>query len=153
MSMLADAVNYVIASQHTGLSGPTRPVQMHKRKSTEPCIGRQQLIKHSQTIDGYTCVITGRNPRPRFLEALGTVDTGSRPQKPQYVPLRDALTMLSPLSLPSMPGKTSETGGGGKPRLPKPLKMIAFFTHQKLPKHRKSWSVIIYAKSGLSVRT
>ena len=113
MSMLADAVNYVIASQHTGLSGPTRPVQMHKRKSTEPCIGRQQLIKHSQTIDGYTCVITGRNPRPRFLEALGTVDTGSRPQKPQYVPLRDALTMLSPLSLPSMPGKTSETGGGG----------------------------------------
>ena len=105
--MLADAVDYVIASQHTGLSGATRPVQIHKPKSTELRIGRQP-IKHSQTIDGYTCVIIGRNPR--FLEALGMEDTESRSQKPQYVPVRDALTMLAPLSRPPMSGKTSETG-------------------------------------------
>ena len=76
---------------------------MHKPKSTEPCIVRQP-IKHSQTIDGYTRVpvIIGRNALS--LEALGTVVTGSRPQKPQYVPLRDALTMLPPLSLPPISG-------------------------------------------------
>ena len=116
MSTLADAVNYVIALQRTGLlSGATRPVQMHKPKSTGPGIGRQP-IKHFQTIDGYTCVIIGRNPR--FLEALGTVDIWSRSQKPQYVPLRDALTMLPPLSRPPMSGKTSETGEKNKQDYP-----------------------------------
>ena len=39
-----------------------------------------------------------------------------------------------------------------KKRCPEPLKMIAFFGHQKLPKDRKE-SVIIYTGSGLSVRT
>jgi hypothetical protein len=48
------------------------------------------------------------------VEALGTVDTGSCLQNPQYVPLRDALTMLSPLSVPQMSGKTSEKGGKQK---------------------------------------
>ena len=33
-------------------------------------------------------------------------------QNPQYVPARDALTMLSPLSLPQTSGKTSEKTGG-----------------------------------------
>jgi hypothetical protein len=41
--------------------------------------------------------------------------------------------MLSPLSLPQMSGKASETGEE-KCKTPKPLKMIAFSRHQKLPK-------------------
>jgi hypothetical protein len=43
------------------------------------------------------------NPRP------GTVDARSRLHKPQRVPLRDALTMLSPMSLPRMSGKILKT--------------------------------------------
>ena len=42
------------------------------------------------------------------------VDTGSRSQNPLYVPLRDTLTMPSPMSLPQISGKTSETGGKEK---------------------------------------
>ena len=45
----------------------------------------------------------GRNPRPE------TVDARSRLHNPQREPLRDALTMLSPMSLPRMSGKTSDT--------------------------------------------
>ena len=41
---------------------------------------------------------------------MASVYTGSRLQNPQCVPLRDALTMLSPLSLPHVSEKTSETG-------------------------------------------
>ena len=108
--MLADAVKCVI-TQRTGLvvSGAARPTQTHKPKSTELYIGGQP-IKHSQLIRGYPCVIIGCNPR-RFLEVLGTVDTRSRLQNPQDVPVRDSLTILPPTSLPQMSGKTLETGG------------------------------------------
>jgi hypothetical protein len=106
--MLADAIKYVITLQRTGPSDAARPVQTHKPKSTELCIGRQ-LIKHFQSIHGCPCVIIGCNPR-RFVEALGMVDTGSCVQNPQDVSPRDALTMFPPLSLPQMSGKTSETG-------------------------------------------
>ena len=37
------------------------------------------------------------------------VDTGSCLQNPQDVPSRESLTMVSPLSLPRMSGKTSDT--------------------------------------------
>ena len=97
-------------SQHTGLFGaarPCRPVQTHNPIPTELCIGRQP-IEHFQPINGHPSVIIGCNPQ-RFLEAFGTVDTGSCPQNPQYVPLRDLLMMLSPTSFPQTSGKTSET--------------------------------------------
>ena len=57
----------------------------------------------------------GCNSR-RFLDVLGTVGTRDRLQNPhwQFVPLRDVLTMLPPMSLPQMSGKTSETGGKTK---------------------------------------
>jgi hypothetical protein len=97
-------------SQRTRLSDVARPVQMRKSISTEPCIGRQP-VEHFQPIHGHPSVIIGCNPR--FVEALGTVETGSCSQNPQYVSLRDALTIFSPLSLPKTSGKTSETGGSG----------------------------------------
>ena len=153
MSMSVDAIKYVIKSQRTGLSGAACTVQMQKPKSTELHFLRieRQSIKHSQIIDGYPCVIIGRNPR-LFLEPPGTVDTRSCLQNPQYVPLRDALTVLPPLSLPQISGKTSETGGK-KTKTSKPLKMIEFWKHQKLPKSCVSWSDIICIGSGASMRT
>jgi hypothetical protein len=42
--------------------------------------------------------------------------------------------------------------GKNKNEVPEPLKMIAFFGHQKLPKVREE-SVIVNTGSGLSVRT
>ena len=110
-------LKYVITSQRTGLLGTTRLKQTHKPKSTElGCfvnldIGRQS-IKHSRLIHGYPCVMIGFNPR-QFREVLETVDTRSRLQKNphwQFAPVRDALIMLSPISLPRMSDKTSETG-------------------------------------------
>ena len=122
---------YMITSQHTGLSGAARPIQMNKPISLELCIGRPP-IERFQPINGHPSVIIGCN-RGKFLEALGTahirsrllspqnvtlkflgtvesrVDSASCLQNPQYVPLRDALTMHSPLSLPRMSFKTSET--------------------------------------------
>ena len=153
MSMSVDAIKYVIKSQRTGLSGAACTVQMQKPKSTELHFLRieRQSIKHSQIIDGYPCVIIGRNPR-LFLEPPGTVDTRSCLQNPQYVPLRDALTVLPPLSLPQISGKTSETGRK-KTKTSKPLKMIELFGHQKLPKECETWSVITHTSSGLSVST
>jgi hypothetical protein len=105
MPMLAHAVEYVITSQHTGLSGATdtRPVQTHTPISTELCTGKQSM-EHFQPFHGHPPVIMGCNPR-RPVEAPGAVDTGSSLQNPQYEPL----TMLSPLSLPQMSEKTSET--------------------------------------------
>ena len=109
--MLAGAVEYAITSQdsqRTTLLGAARPVQMPKSISTEVCTGRQP-IGHFQPVHGHPFVIIGCNSRlvRRFLEVLGTVDTGeSCLQNPQYDPLRDALRMLSPLSLPQMSGKT-----------------------------------------------
>ena len=102
---------YVITPQRTKLSGPTRPVQTRKmrrlgQKLTELCIERQP-IEYCQPIDEHPSVIIGCNPR-RFPEAVRTVDTGSRSQNPQDVPPGDALTKLSPQSLPQMSGKTSE---------------------------------------------
>ena len=114
MSMSADAftVKYVITSQRTGLfkSGATRLTQTHKQKSTELGIGKRP-VKHSRPIHGYHCVMIGCNSR-QFLEVLGTVDTKGRLQYPhwQFAPVRDALTVLPPMSLPQMSGKTSETG-------------------------------------------
>jgi hypothetical protein len=114
--MLADAIKYVITSQHTELSGVARPVQTRKMrkmgtpKTIELCIGRQP-IEHFQPIDEHPSVIIGCNPR-RLPEAVRTVATGSRSQNPQNVPPGDAVTKLSPLSLPQMSSKTSEKEGG-----------------------------------------
>ena len=73
------------------------------------CIGRQP-IEHFQPIDEHPSVMIGCNPR-QFPEAVRTVDTGSCSQNPQNVPPPgDALTKLSPLSLPQISGKTSEKG-------------------------------------------
>ena len=109
-------LKYVITPQRTGLSesGATRSTQTHKQKSTELGI-RKRPIKHSRPIHGYHCVMIGCNSR-RFLDVLRTVDTKSGLQNPhwQFVPLRDALTMLPPMSLPQMSCKTSETGGKKK---------------------------------------
>ena len=155
MSMLANAVRYVIKSQLTGLSGAARPVQMRKPISAELCTARQPLVVERHPIHEHPSVIIGSrcNPRRPAVEARGTVDTGSCLQNPQYVPVRDAMTVLSPLSLPYMSGKTSESGETYKEMTPEPLKMIESFVHQKLPKDRKTWSVIIYTSSGLPVRT
>ena len=103
-------IKYVITSQRTGLLGTTRLKQTHKPKPTELGIGRQP-IKHSRPIHGYPCGMIGFNPRP-FQEAVGTVDIRSRLQNPhwQFAPVRDALMMLPPISLPQMSGKTSEAG-------------------------------------------
>ena len=107
-------LKYVITPQRTGLfkseSSSTRSTQTHEQKSTELGIGKRP-IKHSRPIHGYHCAMIGCNSR-RFLDVLGTVGTGDRLQNPhwQFVPLRDALTMLPPMSLPQMSGKTSETG-------------------------------------------
>ena len=95
-------------SQRTGLSDGTGPVQTRKPISTELCIGRQPF-EDFQLIHEHPSVIIGCNPG-WFLEAPETVYTGSCLQNPQCVPLRDALTMPSPLSLPHVSGKTSETG-------------------------------------------
>ena len=109
-------LKYVITPQRTGLSesGATCSTQTHKQKSTELGVGKQ-LIKHSRPIHGYRCVMIGCNSR-RFPDVLGSVDTKSRLQNPhwQCAPVRDALTMLPPMSLPQMSGKTSETGGKQK---------------------------------------
>lgn len=104
---LADAFECLIISQHTGLSVVTRPVQMPQPKSTELCIGREPF-GHFQPIHEHPSVMIGCKPR-RFVEALGMMDsgTGTCSQKPQYLPLRDALMMFSPLSLPQMSGKIS----------------------------------------------
>jgi hypothetical protein len=109
-------IKYVITPQRTGLLETTRLKQTHKPKSTELGIGRQP-IKHSRLIHGYPCVIIGFNPR-QFKEVLGTVDSRSRLQNPhwQFAPVIDALMMLSPISLPRMSGKTSETGKKTKTR-------------------------------------
>ena len=94
-------------SQCTGLLGAARPIQIRKPISTELCIGRQPVE------DGHPSVIIGCNPL-QFLEALGTVDTETCSQNPQCVPTRDALTIISPISLPQMSGKISETAGKHK---------------------------------------
>ena len=85
MPMLAniEKYEYVIASQRTELSGAALPVQKQKPISTELCIGRQPIIH------GHPSVIIGCNPL-RFPESLGTANTRSRSQIPQYVLLRDA---------------------------------------------------------------
>ena len=131
MSMLADPARYFIishASQRTEVLCASNPVQTHKLILTELCIWRQPF-KHFQPIDEQPFVLIGCNPRDFVfvgpfrtvairsrlqnpvnvsLEAAETVDTGSRLQTRQYVPLRDALTMPSPLSIPQMSGKTSK---------------------------------------------
>jgi hypothetical protein len=61
MPMLADAVKCAITSQRTGLSGAARPVQMHKPKSTETCIGRQPAERF-QPIHDCPSVTIGCNP-------------------------------------------------------------------------------------------
>ena len=76
------------------------------QKLTGLCIGRQP-VEHFQPINEHPSVIIGCNPR-RFPEVVRTVDAGSRSQNPQNVPPGDALTKLSPRSLPQMSGKTSE---------------------------------------------
>ena len=115
MSILADVVKqYVISLKRTGISCAARPVQMHKPTSTELCMGRLP-IEHFQPISEHPSVIIGGNPR-LFVEAPETAGTGSRSQKPQYVPLRDAMTMPSPVSVPHVSGSTSETKGRNKTR-------------------------------------
>ena len=141
MPTLADAVKCAITSQRTRLSGSRSPTQMYTPRSTELCNGRKP-VEHFQPIHDCPSVIIGCNPRP-LLEALGTVDTESSLQNPQYVPLRDALTMLSPLSLPRMSCQTSETRRKYRNKTSKPLKMRAYFGHQKFPKDRVTRSVII----------
>jgi hypothetical protein len=86
---------------------------MRKPISTELCTERPPLAVEHQPIHEHPSVIIGCNPR-RSVEALGTIDTGSCLQNPQYVPLRDAVTILSPLSVPQMSGKSSEKGGKQK---------------------------------------
>ena len=61
MSMLSDAVEYVIILQRTGPSGGAPPVQTRKPISTELCIGRQP-VEHPQPIRGHPFVTIGRNP-------------------------------------------------------------------------------------------
>ena len=91
----------MITPQRTEVSGETRPTRMQRLLSTELCVGRQPII------DGQPSVIFCRNTR-QFREALGTVDTRSRSQISQYMPLRDALEIVSPLSLPQMSRKKLE---------------------------------------------
>ena len=111
--MLADVVKqYVITLQRTGISGAARPVQMRKPTSSELCVGRQP-VEHFQPISEHPSVIIRGNSR-LFVEAPRTADTGSRSQKPQYVPLRDATTTPSPMSVPRMSGNTSEANGRKK---------------------------------------
>ena len=104
--------NVIVSAQRTELLCAARPVQMAKPESTELCVERQP-IKHLQPIIGHPSVMIGCNPQ-RFLEVLGTllgtVDTESCLQNPQYVPLRDALMILSPLSLPQISGRHQKHG-------------------------------------------
>ena len=95
--MLADAVECVMMLKCTGLSGAAWPVQTRKPVSTELCVGRQP-VEHFQPIHESPSVIIGCNPR-RSLEGL-RVDTGNHLQNIQFVPTSDALTMVSPLSVP-----------------------------------------------------
>ena len=116
--MLADTVKYVIMSQHTELLGVMTAcplaVQAHKPKPTGR-IGRVS-IEHFWSICEYPCDIICCHTR-WFPEAPGTVSAKSLLQNPQDVPLKDALTMASPLSPPHNSGKTSEAWEKNRDRM------------------------------------
>jgi hypothetical protein len=81
-------------------------MQIRKLISSEPCNERLPVEELQPIHEHPSVVISGK----LCLEALVMVDTGSSLHNPQIVPERDALTIRSPVSLPQMSGKTSNTG-------------------------------------------
>jgi hypothetical protein len=111
MSILAVVINkFVIILLRTGLLGAARSEKKCKQKSPELSIEGLSMRRSKQVfqpVHEYSSVAIGCNPR-LFRVLKGSVkvvetpvDTGSLvTQNSLYLPLRNALTMLSPMSLP-----------------------------------------------------